>query len=850
MKILYRIIILLAVFAASLFFMGRNIKEENYVANMETITMKKAIFPVAEIGSGGFRLNALHGYASNLDADELRETMTPLDKDKSFELYITENECRVTRIKYEISTVGTGNLVESDTINAMEEENGRKKALIKINADLDQGKEYAAKLTLVTSEGRKIYYYTRIKYYEEQSYLKEKLEFAAMIHEAAIQKKSENTLAAYLEPDNTMNNTSLSYVTIHSNLDTFTWGSLKPEVLTEVIPSVKEFNIETAAIELSYYIKAAAGAAQPEIYQVKEFFRIRYTDSRIYLLNYQRTMEAEFDINLISLKKSELKLGISNDRNMKTVTSPDKSRLAFVRERALWYYNLTENQAVEVFSFLDSAQPDYVREGYDQHGIQILSMAYNGDMDFLVYGYMNRGDYEGRSGILLYKFYASEKRIEEQVYIPLEIPYQILKEDIQDFNYVNQKGVFFFSVGHTIYSYNIAAERLTTLATDIGSDNSIMLRDDKYMAWQDSSVPDQSKTITLLDLESEEEKIIEAPAGNNIKILGSIDQNIIIGYAKTSDITEMADGTIIEPMHRIEIVDRAGSIRKTYKGGKAYVTGIKTDKNIITLERVVKKKNNGIVYYQPTKQDHIINNVISNIETISITERVTKKAMTELYLALPSDYKPSEKPKQDHTLSTIITKETTLHLDMEEDSEERYYVYALGRITGVYGNAADAIRDADEKMGVVIDRYHYIVWERGGKYNRKMLETINPVPVSSNVDSIGACISMLLDYNQIKIAADRLSGSKESMLRKLDNSLGKQPVNLTGCTLDEILYFVSGGRPVIAMKSMTQAVLITGYNENYVMYYDPSSAGKTQEPLASAAKTFGDAGNVFVSYME
>ena len=34
------------------------------------------------------------------------------------------------------------------------------------------------------------------------------------------------------------------------------------------------------------------------------------------------------------------------------------------------------------------------------------------------------------------------------------------------------------------------------------------------------------------------------------------------------------------------------------------------------------------------------------------------------------------------------------------------------------------------------------------------------------------------------------------------------PVNLTGCTVDEILYFVSSEKPVIAMESSGHAVLI------------------------------------------
>ena len=50
-----------------------------------------------------------------------------------------------------------------------------------------------------------------------------------------------------------------------------------------------------------------------------------------------------------------------------------------------------------------------------------------GNIDFLVYGYMNRGAYEGYVGIILYRFYSLDNRIEELTYIPTNLTYQFLK---------------------------------------------------------------------------------------------------------------------------------------------------------------------------------------------------------------------------------------------------------------------------------------------------------------------------------------------------------------------------------------------------------------------------------------
>ena len=42
-----------------------------------------------------------------------------------------------------------------------------------------------------------------------------------------------------------------------------------------------------------------------------------------------------------------------------------------------------------------------------------MKMKNNGDIAFLVYGYMNRGKHEGENGISVYQYTASDQKIEE-----------------------------------------------------------------------------------------------------------------------------------------------------------------------------------------------------------------------------------------------------------------------------------------------------------------------------------------------------------------------------------------------------------------------------------------------------
>ena len=48
-----------------------------------------------------------------------------------------------------------------------------------------------------------------------------------------------------------------------------------------------------------------------------------------------------------------------------------------------------------------------------KHGIQVMDMDDDGNISFIVYGYMNRGEHEGENGISVYRFSADDRAIEE-----------------------------------------------------------------------------------------------------------------------------------------------------------------------------------------------------------------------------------------------------------------------------------------------------------------------------------------------------------------------------------------------------------------------------------------------------
>lgn len=289
------------------------------------------------------------------------------------------------------------------------------------------------------------------------------------------------------------------------------------------------------------------------------------------------------------------------------------------------------------------------------------------------------------------------------------------------------------------------------------------------------------------------------------------------------------------------ISDCKGEILREYQVKNRYVVGATVDDNVIRLKRVQKK--NGT--FSQISDDTIMNQKNTKTKSVRLTTRVTDKLLTENYLSLPAGFVLEKKPKVTATKQVMVTENTTLHLSTDEmSSSAKYYIYADGEITKSTTSAAKAIQEADEQMGTVMDNSSHIVWERGGKFLSKQIGNIS-YP-EGNASTMKAATQMLLQAAQVTTSTSQLSG--KSILSMLKKHL-ERPVALTGCTLDEVLYFVSGEKPVIGMLDSNHAVLITEYTTSQVTWMDPATKSKKTMSLQRAENLFKKAGYRFVSYI-
>ncbi len=851
MKIVYRILILLIIFCCSVFYFGSNMQERVFSADRKTTQMQQATLPVVTVLTPGGEINLMHGYCSNLDAMLFRESITPVEAGESVEILIKENAYTIKKVNYEIYDTSLGTKLEEGSVisldkKTVEDASGtveKKSAKLRLKGEYTVGGEYVVKLTLISNESKRIYYYTRFKLYTN-SHLEEKLEFVEMFHNSLLDKGKSGNVRKYLETRKNVDETDFSHADIHNSLDFLSYGELEPRVLYEENPVITEYTQDTASVVLGTWMELDTTTGI-ERYYVREYFRFRYTATRVYLYNYERSMEAVFDIENTSLVKNEFKLGITPDTDLKVLANYDSTRVAFVRRGTLYVYTVSDNLLTTAFTF-EQENSDLTRDTYDKHDIRLLSIDDTGSVDFLVYGYMNRGEYEGRVGMILYTYHPVDQTVEERAYFPVNTTYEILKETMGGFAYCNYQEIFYFHIYDTIYSYNLITGELSVIAENVTEDTMVYSEALHMLAWQTADEKGRTNTVYVMNLDLGNISEIRAGADEILGLLGMIDDNLILGTSVKENAVSREDGTLVAAYEKVEIVDFDGNRLKNYEKTGYYVVDAKVEDNVVRLERVVKDKTGGRLY-QVAEPDYILNQVSGENNSIELSKRVTELMKTEYYISMPDNVQIGEIPQTAGTRNVVITDNTTVRVNMPEHFGDYYLTYAYGTIVQLTKDPGEAILVADETTGSVIGSDGAVIWSRGVKAASAELRDIVPVSSSSAGNSLMACVKMLLNYCNVEADTSQYRAEEGLLTDWISQYLKSRVIKLAGVTLDEALYYVYLKNPVIAVNEKGDAVLITAYDVTGIHVIRPETGKKTRLSLREAENFLGSRDYYFIT---
>lgn len=842
-KGIVKVLVLAAVFCLGILGFGQltNHSNEDLTTEMADATLPVVSLYMQDEKDGEFReINELRGYTSEMNAVYMRDSITPVDETRILPISIQTYDTKIDGIHYEIRSMDTERLIADAQAEDFEETKGQITAQLPIQNLLNQNEEYL--LILELSSGKDtIYYYTRIME-ENNCYVDACVRFAMDFHEKTFNEEAAKSLATYLEPNASGDNSTLNKVNIHSSLKQVAWADFEGERLTTPVPSIKEINDSYTVVILDYLVGSTGDGGEMEYYNVEEYFRVRYTSDRMYLLNYERTMNQIFRAESADFYDNYIQLGIRSG-NVEFASNEKGDIVSFVQEGELWCFNETGNQLAQVFSFIGNEGIDS-RENYKEHDIRIINIDETGSVNFVVYGYMNCGSHEGKVGICVYHYDSVANTVEEELFIPSDESYQVMKADLGQLMYENAQGVFFIMLGGTVYRIDLSTMKVKEYIGGLTEGTYAISDSHKYFAWSEGNGIYESDTIRLIDLDTEEQREIKAGSGEYIRPLGFMDDDFIYGIAKAEDVLKDLAGSITFPMYQVKILD-SGSMEnlKSYEKPGYFVSDIEIEDYIMYLNRI---QFNGMAYVEAA-QDTIMNREGDSTTVVDVHTTVTEVKETQVQLSMIDIVKESA-PKILTPKEVVLEEEREIALD-HIGEESSYYAYARGNVLLVTDDLKDAISMANDEMGVVIGEKQQYIWKRARKSAQSALE-VSVGQEDEGGTSIAQCVSAMLERESINIGVTALIGQGKTPKEILETTMENvTALDLTGCDLEEVLYYINLGTPVFAMRSNTDAVLVVGYDGKNVILYNPLTASPEKMGMNDATEMFRNAGNVFFGYI-
>lgn len=813
----------------------------NQVNEDLTTEMTDASLPVLTLYSNNTEINELYGYTKQMDGSFMRDSITPISENRILPIKIQTYQKTIDAISYEIRSLDAKRLMANAQIEKFGQSRGVIHANLPIQNLLEKEEEYLLTIIL-KSDNTEIYYYTRImepvKCYETEC-----LSFVQEFHNATFSGEAAS-ITPYLEHA-TAENTSLQYVTLNNTLKQVAWADFAGERMGTPIPSFKEITPTYSVLTMDYVMSRVGDDGGIEYYNVEEYYRVRYTAQRMYMLNFERSVNEIFRGESADIYDKYIQLGIRSE-NIEYKASDAGNTVAFVQAGELWSFDRNENHLIKVFSFRGYEGIDE-RENYGEHDIQIINVDEAGSITYIVYGYMNRGLHEGEVGIAIYRYDSLANTNEETLFISSKQSYEVMKSDLGQLMYVNEGGVFFIMLGDAVYSINLATLEVEELITGLEKEEFAVSESNRLFAWIAPGEKLGCGTISIMDFTTEQVKTIVGKADEYLRPLGFLGEDFVYGAVKMPNVEIDVAGNPIYPMSSVHIAQLvAGEVKalKDYHKEGYYVADIEIEDFTIYLNRM---QHNGTTYVDADR-DMIMNREGNTNKTISIQSFSVDDKQKQMRIVLKKSVEEKE-PKLLTPKDTLLEEVRVVAFD-DAKLQSEYYVYAKGDVLLSTNSISEAILAANKGTGVVLDASQQYIWMRSRKTSQRVFSDLAVGEEDRNAGSVAQCINAMLGYEDINIDVSTLLEQGETPISVLSNSMRDVRVlDLTGCTVDEVLYYVSNGSPVLAMADADEAVLIVGYDVSHVSIFDPVRGTTYRKSISDANEMFGNARSIFITYL-
>ncbi|MEZ3444400.1 MAG: hypothetical protein K1W30_04550 [Lachnospiraceae bacterium] len=834
-KIISKLAVCIVVFILTLF-----VSSSIYNKGNEELTtsMAQASLPLVHFTTDKISYNYLHGLRQEMDGSFFRDTITPLGEGRTLSFVVDKYGNEISEISFEVRSIDGTRLVERTKVSDYSDKGDSIQASVTIKDLIEPGVEYNWILMLRIGN-ETVRYYTRI-IDSEDYHTYEKLNFVKDFHDKTFDKEQAKDLVTYMESNARGDNTTLSHVDIHCSLKQVTWADLNVTQISEPHIIISEIDTQTASIRMNYRVQTLEGKKRDE-YNVVEFFRIRYTPDRTYLLDYERSMNQLFDADADVYGSNRIMLGI-RESEVQMMESDGGSNLAFVNENQLFCYHAADKKMAYLFSFYDGDDP---RSNYDNHSIKILNVDETENVWFMVYGYMNRGTHEGSIGVQVCEYNGMLNTVEELIFIPYNKSYSTLKTDMEQLSFIDKNGVFYIYLDGSILAINLMSLTCEEIAGNLQQGSFQVSDTNRMLVWQNSADAYDCTKLILMDLNTGETQEIEATDGGRILPLAFIEEDLIYGVARYEDIRMDFSGSVTFPMNIVYIRDERGNILKTYSREGVYVTDVSVEDNLVTLMRVVRQEDGN---YAATADDQIVNNLVedSGYNSSEVVATQTYEKIVQLVLKNGLE---TNKPKNTKPLQVLFEGSRELAIEVA-NPVSRYYVYGRYGIDGTFTHEAEAINLAYSISGTVVNQNGDYIWKRTTRSTRNQIMAITGRQRSEGNSDLAVCLETILEFcGSIKNVQPMLDRGRTVRQILEENISDAVMLDLQGVSLDAILYYVNQDIPVLVLLEDGSAMLVIGFNELNVVVMNPETGTVYKVGMNDATNLFRENGNMFVTYL-
>ena len=665
--------------------------------------IQEAAFPIIHTRFEGNPVTTLQGYGMEMDLRYMRDQLTVLGAGRDLEFEVEGFGNHITGVTIDVLEMD-GTQVDHYVSPAWEKTETGILVLTALSDEIGTLDDYMLRITLATESQKALYYYSVLRYLPDAP-ISSQIAFLKDFSDKTFDQKEAESIIPYIEPSETARNNNLGHVDITASFNQITWDNFKLERTSEPQVTISDINSETGSYVLTYDGQTIEGEDIPVQYHVTEFYRICYHEGRTYLVSFDRKMEQVYNPEIGNVSASRMNLGIDSDLEIAYRTSGDRRQIAFVKENQLWLMDTDANRITRIFSFYDDAHQS-IRDRIADHGIEIVNVTDEGTVDFLVYGYMNRGTLEGENGVVLYRYNSETNRAEELIFLPSDRPYSVLKESIHKICYLTEQ-FFYIYLDPGIYCVDLQGKTYIQLIPDLPQDGYCSDESGRRLAWTDAL--ETNNTIRIKDLQTGMDLILEGSEGKILVPIGFLGEDFAYGTVEEGNIVSV-DGSRQILISELTIIDSEKQVLKQYQKKNRLIANCDVTSARIAFDLVQKKQSGKSVSLKNMGTDQILSNTEQETSGVTLETIVTEARQTEVVLRYASAVISSEKI-QVRTPETIqMAAENTLTIKELQKKDSNYYVYGLGKLQSVETSMARAQQAADQWKGFFTDSSNQVIW--------------------------------------------------------------------------------------------------------------------------------------------